>query len=122
MAFFILISPPWLQFPQCQKIFKNYLEGQKICPLAGGLLFKAPKITFFGHFWSFSRRFGFKFAWKFDQNVSEYEGFESPEARLCRSSGDLEFVYKPVNFEAGSKKKLPKRPSKASTKALTKPE
>ena len=47
---------------------------------------------------TFSKRFGFKFAWKIDQNVSEYEGFESPEAHLCGSSGDLEIAYKPVSL------------------------
>ena len=46
----------------------------------------------------FSERFGFKFAWEIDQTVSEYEGFESPEAHLCGSSGDLEIANEPISF------------------------
>ncbi len=48
-------------------------------------------------FCSFSGRFDLRFVWKLDQNVPEYHGFESPEARLCGSSGNLEIAYKPVS-------------------------
>ena len=33
---------------------------------------------------------GLKFDLKIDQHVSEYEGFDAPEAHLCSSSGKLE--------------------------------
>ena len=50
----------------------------------------------FAVFCSFSVCFDLRFVRKIDQNAPEYHGFESPEAHLCGSSGDLEIAYKPV--------------------------